>query len=335
MSRAALAPLLAVTFALGCPALDDAPDDEQASPVTGLADTEALDDDLPAPAPPAAIASQRAPDGMPSCGDGILDPGEQCDLGDANADDAACTTRCTRAVCGDGLVEAGVEQCDLGTGNGDAYGGCLPTCTFGPRCGDMVLQPDHEECDHGPEGGVACDAACHRAARRIFVTRDTFAGDLGGLDGADLACRLAAATAGLADPTRFRAWLSDDTGSPQSRLPARDGVPLVLLTGERVADDLAQLFAAGPQRGVDITEDREQLAPGKPVWTNTSFTGTAYDLEAHCDRWTSSAPELSPVRIGVASAAPTDLAQWQDLRAFTSWDLSSCANAWHLYCVES
>ncbi|MCA9657616.1 MAG: hypothetical protein KC486_04685 [Myxococcales bacterium] len=55
------------------------------------------------------------------CGDGILDGDEECDDGPNNADDAACTGACTNAVCGDGLVYAGVEACDDGDDDAENY----------------------------------------------------------------------------------------------------------------------------------------------------------------------------------------------------------------------
>ncbi len=55
---------------------------------------------------------------LPTCGDGILDPGEECD--DGNDDDTdGCTNRCFFAKCGDGVVHAGVEACDAGPANAD------------------------------------------------------------------------------------------------------------------------------------------------------------------------------------------------------------------------
>lgn len=48
-----------------------------------------------------------------------------------------CTLACKIAVCGDGLLWAGAEQCDNGEANSFDYGGCRPDdCTWGPRCGD-------------------------------------------------------------------------------------------------------------------------------------------------------------------------------------------------------
>jgi hypothetical protein len=58
------------------------------------------------------LPSQDDPRGE-NCGDGWLDPGEQCDEGQENADDGPCTRLCRRWRCGDGLVGPG-ETCDDG-----------------------------------------------------------------------------------------------------------------------------------------------------------------------------------------------------------------------------
>ena len=64
---------------------------------------------------------------LPACGNGITEPDEQCDDGDANSDDAAdaCRTSCRLPACGDGVADGG-EDCD--DGNGWGGDGCLPTC---------------------------------------------------------------------------------------------------------------------------------------------------------------------------------------------------------------
>ncbi|MCA9637018.1 MAG: hypothetical protein KC420_13410, partial [Myxococcales bacterium] len=122
----------------------------------------------------------------PSCGNGIVEPGEECDEGDANGPEApcsdacvlgfcgdaivqpalgeacdlgaglnhehgACTDECMDATCGDGKVFLGVEECDDGEQNqAGLYDGYTPmTCTLGPRCGDGELQKPQEECDLG------------------------------------------------------------------------------------------------------------------------------------------------------------------------------------------
>jgi cysteine-rich repeat protein len=96
-----------------------------------------------------------APPPEPFCGDGVVDGdlGEQCDLGEANADDGACTLGCKSAACGDGLVQTDVEACD--DGNQDDTDTCLNTCT-NAACGDSVVGPG-EACD---DGNQVDDDAC-------------------------------------------------------------------------------------------------------------------------------------------------------------------------------
>jgi cysteine-rich repeat protein len=92
------------------------------------------------------------------CGDNYPNAaaGEQCDLGAGNSDTGACTTSCHNAVCGDGLVYAGVEACDTGgTDTATCNGG---TCTT-PMCGDNYFNAAAgEECDEGltPDPAGAC-----------------------------------------------------------------------------------------------------------------------------------------------------------------------------------
>jgi hypothetical protein len=74
------------------------------------------------------------------CGDGIVDPGEECDDGAANKDGpTACRTDCTLPKCGDGIVDHLYgERCDMGMENSEtSVDGCSPRCT--PNvCGQSV-----------------------------------------------------------------------------------------------------------------------------------------------------------------------------------------------------
>ena len=92
------------------------------------------------------------------CGDGVVHAGvEACDLGADNSDSGACTTSCREAVCGDGLVYEGHEGCD--DGNDDETDGCLSTCVLA-SCGDGEVQ-EGEACDDGNDDETdACLSNC-------------------------------------------------------------------------------------------------------------------------------------------------------------------------------
>jgi cysteine-rich repeat protein len=71
----------------------------------------------------------------PGCGNGIPEPGEQCDDGNFDNTDA-CLNTCQNATCGDGFVWAGVEQCD--DGNTTPGDGCDANCQYE----NPVCEPD-------------------------------------------------------------------------------------------------------------------------------------------------------------------------------------------------
>ena len=88
------------------------------------------------------------------CGDGALDPGEQCDDGN-EFDTDACLNDCRSARCGDGVTRAdlnwgqdGYEQCD--DGNEERFDACTDTCKKA-RCGDGITRRDREQNEPGFE----------------------------------------------------------------------------------------------------------------------------------------------------------------------------------------
>lgn len=130
-------------------------DDTTGAPGTTTTPTTGGDDTTGATA--ADESSSGAPE--PFCGDGVVDDGEGCDDGPGNADDAACTTACAVAACGDGLIRAGVEGCDDGPGNADDAA-CTTACAVA-ACGDGLLHAGVEPCDDGNLlDGDGCSAAC-------------------------------------------------------------------------------------------------------------------------------------------------------------------------------
>ena len=99
------------------------------------------------------------------CGDGIVDPTEECDDGN-DVDDDGCTNACLAPGCGDGVRQPS-EACDDGNNlDGDD---CNADCTL-PRCGDGTVDP-FEDCD---DGDTIDDNACSNACRN------------NGIEGADI-----------------------------------------------------------------------------------------------------------------------------------------------------
>lgn len=86
-----------------------------------------------------------------SCGDGITDAIEECDMGAANsnAENAMCRTNCQLRRCGDGITDTAFgEVCDAGDQvSGD---GCSFDCKSLEVCGNNILDVvTNEQCDDG------------------------------------------------------------------------------------------------------------------------------------------------------------------------------------------
>jgi cysteine-rich repeat protein len=114
---------------------------------------------------PSCTPACRKPGG---CGDGKIEPPEQCDDGAMlnNGKYGGCAPSCIYAPrCGD-CVKNGPEECDDGILDA-SYGGCSPQCKLGPHCGDGIANGP-EECDHGNQNGL--DGECTAWCKKIVLT---------------------------------------------------------------------------------------------------------------------------------------------------------------------
>ncbi len=276
------------------------------------------------------------------CGDGELDPDEQCDDGyQLNSDSAACTAACRIAVCGDGLVWQDHEQCDHGSENNDTtYEGCTEACVNGPGCGDGVLQIE-EECDPSvppTEGVVTCEPdTCRFAARLAFVTTEVFSGDLDGLALADATCAGIAAEQGFDRASAFKAWLSDGVATPVKRLEnaAADlETPFARRDGQILADNLEDLIANGLHVPLDVTETGMILPAAEFAWSNIGADGEPASPTNHCVEW-GSAALLKNGQVGqVSPASEEEFSMWKSQKRWTNDIARSCLFEAHLFCFE-
>ncbi len=108
-------------------------------------------------------AGERCECAPPVVISGCTDPGATNYNPNASVDDGSCTYPSPPPNCGNGVVNAG-EQCDLGINNGSCPGGCSLSCTFincnppAPTCGNGSIDPG-EQCDTGVNNG-SCPRTC-------------------------------------------------------------------------------------------------------------------------------------------------------------------------------
>lgn len=296
----------------------------------------------------AGVSSESTADPM-RCGNGVLDPGEGCDLGyGQNSDDqSSCTLACQPAVCGDGLVWVGEEECDSAENNNDSqYNGCTTQCARGPHCGDGALQAG-EECDlagmngtdESPPNGVPCGEVCRFSARVAFLSSETYrGGDLQGVTGADSKCIKLAQDAGMDNSAAFLAWLSDGAHSPSTRFKhdfTTNNVPYVLPGGTRIADDWDDLLLNGPGDGI-VENEKGEISLNVEVWTNTDKNGGIFDMDIDCNGWVDSSLGLK-ARVGQSGVDKQDQAAWEiwkDEDHWTSLKTVACDGKRYLYCFE-
>jgi cysteine-rich repeat protein len=270
---------------------------------------------------------------LPSCGDGILDPGEECDHALANADDAPCTSSCSLNICGDGLLlNSGdsPEECDHALANADDAP-CTSSCSLN-ICGDGLLLKSGdspEECDDAnslPHDG--CSPSC-LIERLVFVSsalRQGNSSDAGlkSLSGADSLCQNLALAAGL-PPHTYMAWLSTKNLGPASRFPSHTSSaqgPFLLIDHTPIALSWQDLTDGLLLHPIDLDEHGQTITKST-VWTNTSPSGAPAD-NGDCDAWNSS--EGNP-NGGVGDSAATDAA-WTELGA------NFCASSARIYCFQ-
>ena len=322
-------PLLAALCCLSC-------DPGDATPGAGSSDTAAGDTDPSKASFPLALAEPPPPpdrDLSPDpwlvlpryCGNGVVEPGEQCDLASKNDDHGACTTACLLPACGDGFLQPG-EECDAGPANTDdgGYESCTHACSHGAAyCGDHHVDADEgEECDHGPLGSDACTVFCKLDGLLAFVSSAKYDGEeVGGLVLADHHCKYLAAEAGLPRATNFMAWISSASLGAADRLAHVD-VPYYRLDGELVAADWDDLVDGALAASISINEHGEPTVDS--VWTNTDSSGASASV-LDCNAWTLNGLNIVALH-GKAGASGE---QWTLVG-----DVASCSDKKRLYCLE-
>ena len=163
----------------------------------------------------------------------------------------------------------------------------------------------------------------------MFVTSQTYSGDLGGVSGADAKCQEHACSAGLIG--NFKAWISDASSNPANDFNRQGGCCLdqeeFLLTGSpatRIAINFPALIAGNPLNPINKDENGVAITSGiLNVWTNTNGDGTRRS-STDCQGWTSSSSAFA----GTTGNASRNDTTW------TFFSNKSCAGSARLYCFQ-
>jgi hypothetical protein len=217
------------------------------------------------------------------CGNDVVEDVEECDDGvdGVPTESADCNEDCTASECGDDFVnvEAG-EGCDDGNpDNGDDCVMCQPAV-----CGDGYVQDGVEECDDGDADDNACNSLCEVPRRTVFVTSTMYQGNLMGLAGADDKCQTRADAVML--DGQFKAWLSDGATGPKDRFDTDFAGIYERVDGTPVAAGWADLSDGSLLNAIYMDELGGGGVDAAP-WSNTDGMG-APKFAKHCVNWTSS-----------------------------------------------
>ncbi len=173
----------------------------------------------------------------------------------------------------------------------------------------------------------------------VFVTSSLRNGNLGGLNGADAICQDRAQAGGL--PGTYRAWLSDDTGSPSTRFRCTaascsgEGYRLPDQAQTQIATDWTDLTDGDLIHAINVTELGGTVpaspAPEAFAWTNTTPDGTAGIQGFDCSDWTIGiipSPAPDPFPFGTTGFALSNGGAWTQAAS------SPCDVPRRLYCFQ-
>lgn len=166
--------------------------------------------------------------------------------------------------------------------------------------------------------------ACSLHAKRVFISSDSYSGDLGGLSGADQSCQT------LADSTvlsgTWKAWLSDSVNNVNDRF-THSTYPYILIDETtKIADDWTSLTTSGLLSMINKNE-KNKIVSNSNVWTNTNNDGlSVYSNPIFiCNDWNIKNKRITAI-FGKNNLFTT--AQW------SNFGLATCNTQRRLYCFE-
>lgn len=232
------------------------------------------------------------------------------------------------SACGSFASESQAVEPTEGGGASDATIDALgPDATGVPDSAVPVADGGADEAavDAGP--GCGSRIACQRT---VFVTKATFTGAFGYVEGADLTCQTAADATDHPKVVgrKYIAWLSGGSSSgtastPAARIAAQGQAPYVLPTGEIVAADWSKLATAQHQHAINVDEFGTVASNvSSHAWTGAASSGAF--LGGQCTMWTKAESTVMGHQGDINSITAT----WSDEQE------RPCNSEARLYCIE-
>lgn len=270
-------------------------------------------DELPA----CAICSCTRPNAQTACSSNVCTL-ESCDVGWGNCDFAAANgcekDLSTPTDCGAcGRVCHTDATCN-DTGNGFA---CECNTGFvgnGNQCGSAT---DPTACGINRRVCASNDCVNGECSRRAFLSSVSYPANLGGRAAYDARCQTLANGRSLGGT--WRAWLSDNSGSP-STLFVRGSEPYRRLDGGLIANDWADLTDGSIATPINWTE-AGTTAGVSLVWTNTLGSGASSGANP-CGNFTATSGNLA------GNGQNNQTGSW------TYGGAINCATSLPIYCFE-
>ena len=156
--------------------------------------------------------------------------------------------------------------------------------------------------------------------KTVFVTSNTYTGNLGGIAGGHAKCQAAAANAGLSGT--YKAWISDDTYNPAGDFTQNLG-PYLLTNGTQIATRYSDLTDGTIAAPINRDEFGNSIGGGY-AWSNTNSYGNKATTLDPCTQWTAD---------GSGWAYSGDTTVTDNNWAYPG-DYSQCYELNHLYCFE-